>query len=88
MDLFQNGLITFSYAGGTHRYHFCANLSRNVGVVSEQTSGQTNGRTDRHLDGSNNTMVRQKVFGYEFFSCALIRYQLDLKPSPLLEDSK
>ena len=56
-------------------------------------------RTDRHpdrqTDGQTDTWMvaiipwlDKKFLAMNFFSCALVRYQLDLKPSPLLEDSK
>ena len=48
-DRQKDGLKTFPFGSGIHRYHNCTNLSRNEGVVSGRTDRQTNSRTDRHL---------------------------------------
>ena len=79
---------TFPFIWGFHRYHSWTNLSKNVGVVSERTSGktsgQTNGRTDRRLHSSNNVIVRQKVFlPLNVFLCIYL-FWISLKTFPFI----
>ena len=75
MDLFPIRLRTFLYMLGFHWYTKWSNLSRNVGVVSGWTHGQTNGWTDRHLN--------KRLFDQNLFLSFLCFLTMDLFPNGL-----